>query len=289
MKLEMKFNLANLEYKLLVTKEQISYESIINSSLLELGKIKIEYLDTIIYHLKDTVTKLTNPYNINLWRKVSNIILKNLFVILKNKGFSIRQNAQKIILNNLLSYAQKNNIQNNEGFKKKFSAYENKLKSKPSTLTKNQSPAADKDRSFNLITLYKDNSPEIIGSLCINFLFYLKELGNKVAHFDEKILDFILFDDLNIKEIKKSDVKNEEKKVNDSNNEYNNLTIEYDEKKELNVINILNELRKEIDEEKKFLEEEEKGYNLWDHVSIENQRTKEIRENIIKKLASFKK
>ena len=61
------------------------------------------------------------------------------------------------------------------------------------------------------------------------------------------------------------------------------------EKKELNVINILNELRKEIDEEKKFLEEEEKGYNLWDHVSIENQRTKEIRENIIKKLASFKK
>ena len=55
------------------------------------------------------------------------------------------------------------------------------------------------------------------------------------------------------------------------------------------MINILNELRKEIDEEKKFLEEEEKGYNLWDHVSIENQRTKEIRENIIKKLASFKK
>ena len=79
MKLEMKFNLVNLEYKLLVTKEQISYESIINSSLLELGRIKIEYLDTIIYHLKDTVTKLTNPYNINLWRKVSNIILKNLF------------------------------------------------------------------------------------------------------------------------------------------------------------------------------------------------------------------
>ena len=167
MKLEMKYNFVNLEYKLLVTKEQLSYESIINSSHLELGKIKIKYLDTIIYHLKDTITKLTNPYNINLWREVSNIILKNLFVILKNKGFSIRQNAQKSILNNLRSYDQKNNKQNNYEFLIKFSAYENKLKSKPSTLTKNQSPAADKDRSFNIITLYKDNSPEIIGSLCI--------------------------------------------------------------------------------------------------------------------------
>ena len=265
MKLEMKFNLVNLEYKLLVTKEQISYESIINSSLLELGKIKDEYLDTIIYHLKDTVTKLTNPYNINLWRKVSNIILKNLFVILKNKGFSIRQNAQKIILNNLLSYAQKNNIQNNEGFKKKISIYKNKLKSKPLTLTKNQSPAADKDRSFNIITLYKDNSPEIIGSLCIDFLFYLKELGNKVAHFDEKILDLILFDDLNIKEI--IDVKNEEKKVNDSNNEYNNLTIEYDGKKEFTGNEILSLLKNPLEFQRKNIEIKDLFTNIYEKIN----------------------
>ena len=267
MKLEMKFNFVNLEYKLLVTKEQISYESIINSSLLELGKIKIEYLDTIIYHLKDTVTKLTNPYNINLWREVSNIILKNLFVILKNKGFSIRQNAQKIILNNLLSYAQKNNIQNNEGFKKKISIYKNKLKSKPLVSTKNQSPAADKDRSFNLITLYKDNSPEIIGSLCINFLFYLKELGNKVAHFDEQILDLILFDDLNIKEIKKIDVKNEEKKVNDSNNEYNNLTIEYDGKKEFTGNEILSLLKNPLEFQRKNIEIKNLFTNIYEKIN----------------------
>jgi len=275
----MKFNLINLEYKLLVTKEQISYESIINSSLLELGKIKDEYLDTIIYHLKDTVTKLTNPYNINLWRKVSNIILKNLFVILKNKGFSIRQNAQKIILNNLLSYAQKNNIQNNEGFKKKISIYKNKLKSKPLTLTKNQSPAADKDRSFNIITLYKDNSPEIIGSLCIDFLFYLKELGNKVAHFDEKILDLILFDNLNIKEIKKIEVKNEEKKVNDSNDEYNNLTIEYVGKKEFTGNEILSLLNNPLEFQRKNIEIKDLFKNIYDKIdefkiSINYQKNK---------------
>ena len=267
MKLEMKFNLVNLEYKLLVTKEQISYESIINSSLLELGKIKIEYLDTIIYHLKDTVTKLTNPYNINLWREVSNIILKNLFVILKNKGFSIRQNAQKIILNNLLSYAQKNNIQNNEGFKKKISTYKNKLALKPLVSTKNQSPAADKDRSFNIITLYKKDGPEINGSLCINFLFYLKELGNKVAHFDEKILDLILFDDLNIKEIKKSDVKNEEKKVNDSNNEYNNLTIEYDGKKEFTGNEILSLLKNPLEFQRKNIEIKNLFTNIYEKIN----------------------
>ena len=264
---KMEFNLVNLEYKLLVTKEQLSYESIINSSLLELGKIKDEYLDTIIYHLKDTVTKLTNPYNINLWRKVSNIILKNLFVILKNKGFSIRQNAQKIILNNLRSYAQKNNKQNNYEFLIKFSEYENKLKSKPSTLTKNQSPTADKDRSFNLITLYKDNSPEIIGSLSIDFLFYLKELGNKIAHFDEKILDLILFDDLNIKEIKKSDVKNEEKKVNDSNNEYNNLTIEYDGKKEFTGNEILSLLKNPLEFQRKNIEIKDLFTNIYEKIN----------------------
>ena len=101
--LEIKFNYINLKLDILVTNEKLICESIINSSLLKLGKLKDEYLDTIIYHLKDTVTKLTNPYNINLWRKASNIILKNLFVILKKKGYSIRQNAQKSVLSGLRS------------------------------------------------------------------------------------------------------------------------------------------------------------------------------------------
>ena len=66
------------------------------------------------------------------------------------------------------------------------------------------------------------------------------------------------------------------------------IKTQYD-KKGNNIIKILGDLEKEINDEKIFLEEEEKGYNLWDHISIENQRTKEIRENIVKKLAGFKK
>ena len=263
MKLEMKFNYINLKLDILVTNEKLICESIINSSLLKLGKIKDEYLDTIIYHLKDTVTKLTNPYNINLWRKASNIILKNLFVILKKKGYSIRQNAQKSVLSGLRSCAKKNNMQNNNEFIKKISEYENKLNSKISTITKNQSSAADKDRSFNLITLYKDNSPEIIGSLCIDFLFYLKELGNKVAHFDEKILDLILFDDLDIKEIKILDVKNEEKKVDDSNNKYNNLTIEYTGKKEFTGDEMLLLLKNPLQFQRKNIEIKDLFKNIY--------------------------
>ena len=257
MKLEMKFNYINLKLDILVTNEKLICESIINSSLLKLGKIKDEYLDTIIYHLKDTVTKLTNPYNINLWRKASNIILKNLFVILKKKGYSICQNAQKAILNNLRSYAKKNNMQNNDEFIKKILAYENKLNSKTSTITKNQSSAADKDRSFNLITLYKDNSPEIIGSLCIDFLFYLKELGNKVEHFDEKILDLILFDDLDIKEIKIFD---------DSNNKYNNLTIEYTGKKEFTGDEMLLLLKNPLQFQRKNIEIKDLFKNIYKQI-----------------------
>ena len=257
MKLEMKFNYINLKLDILVTNEKLICESIINSSLLKLGKIKDEYLDTIIYHLKDTVTKLTNPYNINLWRKASNIILKNLFVILKKKGYSICQNAQKSILNNLRSYAKKNNMQNNDEFIKKILAYENKLNSKISTITKNQSSAADKDSSFNLITLYKDNSPEIIGSLCIDFLFYLKELGNKVAHFDEKIVDLILFDDLDIKEIKIFD---------DSNNNYNNLTIEYTGKKEFTGDEMLLLLKNPLQFQRKNIEIKDLFKNIYKQI-----------------------
>ena len=60
-------------------------------------------------------------------------------------------------------------------------------------------------------------------------------------------------------------------------------------KKENNIKNVLSDLENEINIEKTSLNEEEIGSNLWDHITIENQRTKEIRESIIKKLESFKK
>ena len=60
-------------------------------------------------------------------------------------------------------------------------------------------------------------------------------------------------------------------------------------KKENNIKNVLSDLENEINIEKTSLNEEEIGSNLWDHITIENQRTKEIRESIMKKLESFKK
>ena len=60
-------------------------------------------------------------------------------------------------------------------------------------------------------------------------------------------------------------------------------------KKENNIKNVLSDLENEINIEKTSLNEEEIGSNLWDHITIENQRTKEIRESIMKKMESFKK
>jgi hypothetical protein len=88
-------------------------------------------------------------------------------------------------------------------------------------------------------------------------------------------------------ERKKNEIKFDKLKL-DYEKQKNDIKSQYN-KKEDNVIQILGDLEKEINDEKSYLEEEQKGYNLWDHISIENQRTKEIRENIMKKLENFKK
>ena len=87
-------------------------------------------------------------------------------------------------------------------------------------------------------------------------------------------------------ERKKNEIKFDKLKL-DYEKQKNDIKSQYN-KKEDNVIQILGDLEKEINDEKSYLEEEQKGYNLWDHISIENQRTKEIKENIMKKLDSFK-
>ena len=89
-----------------------------------------------------------------------------------------------------------------------------------------------------------------------------------------------------IEERKKNEIKFEKLKI-DFEKQKNDIKALYN-KKEINIIKILGELDKDINEEKIFLDEEEKGYNLWDHITIENQRTKEIRETIMKKLENFK-
>ena len=91
----------------------------------------------------------------------------------------------------------------------------------------------------------------------------------------------------NEEERKKNEIMLDKLKL-DFEKQKSDIKVSYNQK-ENNVIKILGELEKEISDEKVFLEEEQKGYNLWDHITIENQRTKEIRESIMKKMATFKK
>ena len=60
-------------------------------------------------------------------------------------------------------------------------------------------------------------------------------------------------------------------------------------KKELYLLDTLKQIKNEIEIEKKFIDENIKSFNAWDKITIENQRTKEIRENIITKLQTIKK
>ena len=59
-------------------------------------------------------------------------------------------------------------------------------------------PAADKERNFSLIIISKNNVPDIKINLSVEFLFFLKEKGNKINHFDQELLNLLLFEDLDI-------------------------------------------------------------------------------------------
>ena len=72
--------------------------------------------------------------------------------------------------------------------------YEAKLKIQNEEISSKGAPTADKDRYYNIIVVEN----QIKYTLIIDFLFFLKEKGNKMNHFDEEIIDLILFDDLNI-------------------------------------------------------------------------------------------
>ena len=110
----------------------------------------------------------------------------------------------------------------------------NYLKKKKTNENKNKniadiSQAADKERSYNLIVIYNKDKPDITASLSIDFLFFLKEKGNQIDHFDENLLNFLLFNEINI--IENDEIKIDEKK-NDS------LLIEdinEDKKKEIRI------------------------------------------------------
>ena len=162
------------------------------------------------------IINLSKPFHFNLWRKIANIILKNIFIILRNNKFTIIQKKDDKVLTQLEKYFnnlksemnvkyKKNNkykIVNElpifQNIEKKLDKYKKELNSKTNTniniKIKNISQAADEE-SYNLILIYNKDKPDIIASLSIDFLFFLKEKSNQINHFDEKLLNFLSFEE----------------------------------------------------------------------------------------------
>ena len=186
-----------------IIKKSYSYLTLLEKTLLKIEfksaeidseKKKVKYLENSIISLKQTIINLGNPYNFNLWRKLSNIILKNLFVILHKKKYKLLQYCNRSVLKSLQNYESKFKGEKLTAFKDKVKKYEERLNGQIGGVQSSGASAEDKERAFNIIVVEN----QIKYSLVIDFLFFLKQKGNKINHFDEEIIDLILFDDLGI-------------------------------------------------------------------------------------------
>ena len=187
----------------IIIKKSYSYLTLLEKTLLKIEfksaeidseKKKVKYLENSIISLKQTIINLGNPYNFNLWRKLSNIILKNLFVILHKKKYKLLQYCNRSVLKSLQNYESKFKGEKLTAFKDKVKKYEERLNGQIGGVQSSGASAVDKEKAFNIIVVEN----QIKYSLVIDFLFFLKEKGNKINHFDEEIIDLILFDDLGI-------------------------------------------------------------------------------------------
>ena len=187
----------------IIIKKSYTYLTLLEKTLLKIEfksaeidseKKKVKYLENSIISLKQTIINLGNPYNFNLWRKLSNIILKNLFVILHKKKYKLLQYCNRSVLKSLQNYESKFKGEKLTAFKDKVKKYEERLNGQIGGVQSSGASAADKEKAFNIIVVEN----QIKYSLVIDFLFFLKEKGNKINHFDEEIIDLILFDDLGI-------------------------------------------------------------------------------------------
>jgi len=207
------FTAIKAEVKNLDIIENLIITSEIRTIIISIEEKKIEFIQSNIESLKNIITCLINPYNLNLWRKLSNVILKNIFVILKKKEYMICQKVDKKLLSQIKNLSNDTNYSSKK-LSEKVNKYEKNINTKGNQgNTTFGNPAADQERGFTLITIKKDGQYDINSSLSIEFLFYLKEMGNMATHFNEKMLNFILFEDINLKEIdvNKSDYYEEEK------------------------------------------------------------------------------
>ena len=284
-KIEYTFNNINLQFKQIEANESLKYEKIFNSAYLNIGKKKIECLEAYNRSLKNICINLSNPYNFNFWRKIANIILKNIFIILKNERFTITQNKDKSILKDLKYIAEnmKFNQDNINQLNQKFKDYKNEISGKKRIKTGNIAPTGNKDRKFNLITIYKNSEPDIIASLSIDFLFHLKEKGNQINHFDEALLNLILFNDIIIVDEDEIGIEdNEEDEIKNDKLNNTNSKVQEDEKRNLNLpTNKIKNEEVKFDGKNKIKENEELEVNAKEKKEEEiiDNKNEEVKNN----------
>ena len=80
--LRLSFRMIDRDYERMEYLDNFFLKFEFNSIEINCIKKKSEYFENIINSLKNAIINLGNPYNYNLRRKLSNIILKNLLVIL---------------------------------------------------------------------------------------------------------------------------------------------------------------------------------------------------------------
>ena len=116
-------------------------------------KKKSEYFENIINSLKNAIINLGNPYNYNLWRKLSNIILKNLLVILSKKKYKFLQYKNKTVLSNLKYYESKLKKTQLLDFQDKIKKYEENSENQIQNISFKGTPLADRKRNYNIIVV----------------------------------------------------------------------------------------------------------------------------------------
>ena len=69
--------------------EKLVLDSKFKLVIIDIECKKSQYIKNIVISLKNIINNFANPYNFNLWRKLANIKLKNIFLVLNKKNYII--------------------------------------------------------------------------------------------------------------------------------------------------------------------------------------------------------
>ena len=98
------FDIIKLKIESIKTKECLEYGNLIILEYINNEKKQFEYLENCYESLKNMIINLSKPFHFNLWRKIANIILKNIFIILRNFKFTIIHKKDDKVLTQLEKY-----------------------------------------------------------------------------------------------------------------------------------------------------------------------------------------